>query len=160
MCSGIAFLIGLFLLFKGQFRVANRTIPRTQSRIIALILMAPPVIALCAATFILAPGGDVTYDQFLQVGFVEIGALVIAIGLVVYNIFSLPQTPDYTPQTNPAMRPAQPPSVMTVAEAAAYMRVSEQEVLNLIEQGKLAAARIGDSYRIARIAIDDFIAQR
>ncbi|MCC6803295.1 MAG: helix-turn-helix domain-containing protein, partial [Anaerolineae bacterium] len=36
----------------------------------------------------------------------------------------------------------------------------EQEVLSLIEQGKLAAARIGDSYRIARIAIDDFIAQR
>ena len=160
MCSGIAFLIGLFLLFKGQFRVANRTIPPGQSRAIALILMAPPVVAFCAATFLLSSSGDVTYDQFLQVGFVEIGALVIAIGLVVYNILSLPQTPDYTPQAaNPVMRPQQPPSVMTVAEAAAYMRVSESEVLNLIEQGKLAAARIGDSYRIARIAIDDFVAQ-
>lgn len=159
MCSGIAFLIGLFLLFRGQFRIANRTIPPGQTRAIALILMAPPVVAFCAATFILSPSGDVTYDQFLQVGFVEIGALVIAIGLVVYNIFSLPKTPDYTPQTNPVMRPQQPPSVMTVAEAAAYMRVSEQEVLNLIDGGKLAAARIGDTYRIARIAIDDFIAQ-
>jgi excisionase family DNA binding protein len=48
---------------------------------------------------------------------------------------------------------------MTVAEAAAYMRISEAEVLALIEQGKLAAARIGDTYRIARIAIDDFVAQ-
>jgi excisionase family DNA binding protein len=46
---------------------------------------------------------------------------------------------------------------MTVAEAAAYMRVSEKEVLGLIDQGKLGAARIGDSYRIARIAIEDFM---
>lgn len=161
MCSGIAFIIGLFLLFRGQVRVANRTIPAQQSRIIALILMAPPVIAFCAAGFILAPGGDITYDQFLQVGFVEIGALVIAVGLVIYNILSIPQTPDNTiPQPMPVMRPQEPPSVMTVAEAATYLRVTEAEVMNLINQGKLAAARIGDSYRIARIAIDDYIAQR
>lgn len=159
MCSGIAFIIGLFLLFKGQFRVANRTIPTAQSRAIALILMAPPVVAFCAAIFILSPGGDVTYDQFVQVGFVEIGALVIALGLVIYNILSLPQTPDYAPQTKPVMRPQEPPNVMSVAEAAAYMRVSEADVMKLIDQGKLAAARIGDTYRIARIAIDDFVAQ-
>ncbi len=48
---------------------------------------------------------------------------------------------------------------MTVAEAAAYMRVSESDVMSLIDQGKLGAARIGDTYRIARIAIDDFIAR-
>jgi excisionase family DNA binding protein len=50
---------------------------------------------------------------------------------------------------------------MTVPEAAAYMRVTEREVLDLIEGGKLPAARMGgDNYRIARIAIDDFVAGR
>ena len=49
------------------------------------------------------------------------------------------------------------PDIMTVAEAAAYMRVSEREIMSLIDQGKLGAARIGDTYRIARIAIEDFM---
>lgn len=162
MCSGIAFFIGLFLLFKGEFRVANRTIPASQSRAIALILMAPPVIALLAAILILSPGGEITYDQFAQISFVEIGALVIALGLVAFNILSIPQTGEYTPSARVPVPPPQveAPRVMTVAEAAAYMHVSEKEVLNLIEQGKLAAARMGDTYRIARIAIDDFVAQK
>jgi excisionase family DNA binding protein len=49
------------------------------------------------------------------------------------------------------------PDIMTVAEAAAYMRITEADVLSLIDQGKLGAARIGDTYRIARIAIEDFM---
>lgn len=37
------------------------------------------------------------------------------------------------------------------------MRLSESEVLALIDEGRLGAAKIGNSYRIARIAIDDFM---
>jgi excisionase family DNA binding protein len=47
--------------------------------------------------------------------------------------------------------------ILTVPEAAAYLRVTEEDVMRLIDDGKLPAARFGDSFRIARIAIDDFL---
>ncbi|MBK8030505.1 MAG: helix-turn-helix domain-containing protein [Anaerolineae bacterium] len=49
---------------------------------------------------------------------------------------------------------------MTVEEVALYLRVSPDEVLRLINEGKLGAARIGSTYRIARIAVEDFMARK
>ena len=67
------------------------------------------------------------------------------------------------PSVNPfplTLPPAQPPRIMTVAEVAAYLRVTEADVIKLIEAGKLGAARIGDTYRIAKIAVDDFMTRK
>jgi excisionase family DNA binding protein len=50
------------------------------------------------------------------------------------------------------------PDVMTPAEAAAYLRVSEQDVMTMIESGQIKARQIGTSYRIAKKALDDFLA--
>lgn len=51
------------------------------------------------------------------------------------------------------------PEVMTLAEAAAYMRVSEADVEGLISSGQLKAKKIGSAYRISKKALDDFLAE-
>ncbi len=49
------------------------------------------------------------------------------------------------------------PDVMTTAEAAAYLKVSEADVLALIEAGDLKARKIGSQYRIGRATLDEFL---
>lgn len=59
-----------------------------------------------------------------------------------------PQQPTPPPTT---------PSVMTPAEAAAYLRVSEEDVLAAINAGELKAKKIGNAYRISKEALDEFL---
>jgi excisionase family DNA binding protein len=54
--------------------------------------------------------------------------------------------------------PAAVPEIMTLAEAAAYMRVAEDDVLAIINSGELKAKKIGTSYRISKKAVDDYLA--
>lgn len=49
------------------------------------------------------------------------------------------------------------PDVMTPAQAAAYMQVSEQDVMAAIDGGQLKAKKIGSTVRISKKAIDDFL---
>ena len=51
------------------------------------------------------------------------------------------------------------PDVMTPAEAAAYMRVSEADVETLITSGQVKAKKIGSAYRISKKALDAFLAE-
>ncbi len=53
--------------------------------------------------------------------------------------------------------PATAPDIMTLSEAAAYMRVGEEDVLEVIKSGELKAKKIGSSYRVSKQAIDDFL---
>ena len=48
------------------------------------------------------------------------------------------------------------PSVMNTRQAAAYLQVPEQTILELITSGKLIAARINHRYTIARSVLDDY----
>jgi excisionase family DNA binding protein len=50
------------------------------------------------------------------------------------------------------------PDIMTLSEAAAYMRVGEEDVLEVIKAGELKAKKIGTSYRISKQAVDEFLA--
>ncbi len=50
-----------------------------------------------------------------------------------------------------------PPSVMTPSEAAAYLRVSEEDVLAAITAGDLKAKKIGNAYRISIEALNAFL---
>jgi excisionase family DNA binding protein len=61
------------------------------------------------------------------------------------------------PQQGEAAAP-QFPDIMTLSEAAAYIRVGEEDVLSAIQSGELKARKIGASYRISKSAIDDFLA--
>ena len=47
------------------------------------------------------------------------------------------------------------PSVMDLKQAARYLRVSEADILRLIEEGKLTASRDNFSYKIARSQLDE-----
>ncbi len=50
-----------------------------------------------------------------------------------------------------------PPDVMTPSEAAAYLKVSEEDVVAAIDDGQIKAKKIGNSLRISREALDDFL---
>ena len=53
--------------------------------------------------------------------------------------------------------PAGIPSVMTPAEAANILRVSEEDVLAAIADSSLKARKIGKAYRISKEALEDFL---
>ncbi len=63
-------------------------------------------------------------------------------------------------------QPAQPggppaggfPDVMTPAEAAAFLRVSEEDVIAAIQAGELKAKKIGNAYRISKSALEEYLA--
>lgn len=60
-------------------------------------------------------------------------------------------------QAGTAGAPAAVPEIMTLSEAAAYMRVDEEDVLAVIQSGELKAKKIGTSYRISKKAVDEFL---
>lgn len=49
------------------------------------------------------------------------------------------------------------PEIMTPAEAAQVLRVSEADVLTAIQDGSLKAKKIGSTYRISRQALEEFL---
>lgn len=49
------------------------------------------------------------------------------------------------------------PDVMTPAEAAAFMKVSEEDVLAAIQDGSLKAKKLGNAYRISKAALEEFL---
>jgi excisionase family DNA binding protein len=49
------------------------------------------------------------------------------------------------------------PDVMTLAEAASYLKVSEADVQGLIDGGEIKAKKIGTSFRISKKVLDDFL---
>jgi excisionase family DNA binding protein len=96
---------------------------------------------------------------------------LVCYGLAVYLFFSSPAEPIPTPQagaphplmtppwaTPPAAAPTEFGKVLTVPEAARYLKRTEAEVIDLINTGKLPASRAGSGYQIARSAIDDMLA--
>jgi len=50
------------------------------------------------------------------------------------------------------------PSVMTPAEAATFLRVSEEDILAAIQAGDLKAKKIGNAYRISKEALEKYLA--
>ena len=50
------------------------------------------------------------------------------------------------------------PEVMTTQEAASYLKVSEADVVAMIQGGQVKAKQIGTQYRISKKALDDFLA--
>jgi excisionase family DNA binding protein len=50
------------------------------------------------------------------------------------------------------------PDVMTLGEAAAYLKVSDADVQSLISSGQVKAKQIGSEFRISKKALDDFLA--
>jgi len=51
-------------------------------------------------------------------------------------------------------------SLLTVAEVAAHMRVSNMTVYRLIKSGELAAVRVGHNYRIREAELERYLSER
>lgn len=131
----------------------------------------------------LLPDGQIIFDPnnpeitalFNNLIIFQLIMLGLALAAVIYLIWRSPASPPEPGAAVPTFKspiqmpfgswgappPAQPlkvPDILTVKEAAAYLRVTEAQVLELINIGKLPAARMGgDNYRIARIAIEDYL---
>jgi excisionase family DNA binding protein len=67
-----------------------------------------------------------------------------------------PQQATATPPAQPAA-PAATPDIMGVTEAAAYLGVSVEDVVELCNSGQLKAKKIGSQFRISKTAIDEFM---
>lgn len=65
------------------------------------------------------------------------------------------QQPAQQPQQSAA--PAEMPSVMTPAQAADFVQVSEADILSAIKAGDLKARKIGSAYRISRANLEAFL---
>jgi excisionase family DNA binding protein len=75
------------------------------------------------------------------------------------GMFGAPQT---TPVANPPAAPAAPaasslPDVLTPADVAKALGVSEADVLETLEKGDLKGRRIGSAWRVTRPALDEFL---
>jgi len=87
----------------------------------------------------------------------------IGAGLGVGNVLSgalagmTPAGAAKTPTASETPAPSATPPVMTPSEAAAYLRVSEEDVLAAITAGDLKAKKIGNAYRISLEALNDFL---
>jgi excisionase family DNA binding protein len=58
---------------------------------------------------------------------------------------------------NAAAKPAGIPDVMTPAEAAGILRVSEEDVVAAITAGDLKAKKLGNAYRISKESLEAFL---
>ncbi len=67
-----------------------------------------------------------------------------------------PQT-NGTPSPAPSGGPAPMQDVMTPAEAASILKVSEEDVMAAVQSGDLKARKIGNAYRISRDALEAYL---
>lgn len=166
MCSGISFFFGLYLLFRGNFRFRGRNVPPATGRLVGMLLMAPLVLGFLYGLIVIGQTENLSPDildnpALLNAALVEMVLLVLALILAGYMLFSLPVEAPLMPTARwqGGGMPVAPEygKVMTTAEVAQYLRIPEFEVITLIEDGKLPAARIGSDYRIARSVVEDFL---
>lgn len=57
-----------------------------------------------------------------------------------------------------APAPTDVPNIMTPAQAAAYLQVTEADIMAMITDGSLKAKKLGATYRISKAVIDEFMA--
>ena len=66
-------------------------------------------------------------------------------------------TPGNWVSAGSAAKSAGIPDVMTPAEAAGILRVSEEDVLAAIQSGDLKAKKLGSAFRISKEALEAFL---
>jgi excisionase family DNA binding protein len=53
-----------------------------------------------------------------------------------------------------------PPEIMTIGEAAAYLRISISSLYKLAQEGRIPCQKVGRHWRFRREAIDRWLEQR
>ncbi|MCA9940839.1 MAG: SPFH domain-containing protein [Anaerolineales bacterium] len=93
----------------------------------------------------------------------ELGLGMMGIGAMQQQQMMQQQMRQQQPVSPPAAEPAAAvgndmPDVMTPAQAATYLQVTEADVLAAIEAGDLKARKIGAAYRISKSSLEEFLA--
>jgi len=81
----------------------------------------------------------------------------IGAGMGIGNLMQQATSGAMMNQQSGGARAAAVPDVMTPSEAAAYMKVSEEDVLAAIKDKSLKAKKVGSAYRISKSALDDYL---
>ena len=81
----------------------------------------------------------------------------IGAGMGIGNLMQQATSGAMQSQQAPAAAAAGTPDVMTPAEAAAIMKVSEEDVLAAIKDGSLKAKKLGNAYRISKGSLEEFL---
>lgn len=61
------------------------------------------------------------------------------------------------PLASPAANGPTQPDVLTLAEAAAYLRLTEEDVLRLVNEQALPARRLGNEWRFLKAAVQHWL---
>lgn len=181
MLSLLMFIFGLMMFNRRRASIALLKLQAegAVARTAGLVLMLPLLVSLSLGVLLgLFVGNDL--DAFLTavetVALLELAGIILAAAAAYYILryqiawsrlndgamhTGTTGRPPFTSGTVTIQPPVPPapvqfPSVMTTKEAAGYLRVPEQRIVDGIYNGELAAVRSGNSYRIARIALDDF----
>ncbi|MBT3336450.1 MAG: helix-turn-helix domain-containing protein [Anaerolineae bacterium] len=83
----------------------------------------------------------------------------MGIGNLMQNATSGAAVQQQNQQAAPAAASGGMPSVMTPAEAAAILKVSQEDVMAAITAGDLKAKKLGNAYRISKGALEKFLSE-
>ena len=83
----------------------------------------------------------------------------MGIGNLMQQATSGAATQQKSQQAAPAAAGGGMPSVMTPAEAAAILKVSQEDVMAAIEAGDLKAKKLGNAYRISKGSLEKFLSE-
>jgi excisionase family DNA binding protein len=177
-CHGLFVIMRLYALLAGKFTlVGNRSVEGNRARTIGLVLILPTVITLCAvaAQVDSGPSGTTlnrrTATQLDSLSCILlIGALIVAAYL---TLTAPPGTPAYatvSPLDDQSYYPPgmlsgtsqAPPekTILSLPDAAAYLRISESDLLALVESGRIEAGRFGTQYRFSKESLDAYLDQQ
>lgn len=166
--SIILFIFGAGLLSVGAIKFGNIQLEGSRVRAAGITLMTPFVAYLLLFQIVNSiTGGNTAALGF--VGLMEFIGIIVAGSIAYILLFRADEEPQKKPQPQKVVvkpqSPSKPltptvirdfPQVMTTSEAAQYLNMTEQAILELIEEGKLTAARINYRYRISRTVLDEF----
>ncbi|GAB1420391.1 hypothetical protein MASR2M15_04880 [Anaerolineales bacterium] len=172
ICESILLIFGLYFIFTSRVKAFGYDIRGAGVKKAGLVLLAP-----LAATFVMSfilsyqaidpVAGTVNMNQISEILYpLSILEIILMIGSIAFAFILLQGA--YREQSNPSHKeniahtetkysssPA--PAIMSLEEAADYLRVQEDDLIELINGGQIPAARIGGNYRIAKSAIDDYL---
>jgi hypothetical protein len=177
MLSIVMFVLGIVLLNRSRVNIPLMNISAEGSavRTAGIVLMLPLGVSIVLgilAGMISRGDPQALLDAVASVAFLELIAIIssAAAAYVILKRNEVPfssDQPSSAPQRRPhpleaaQPRPVEPvqqqfPRVMTLRDAARYLGVPEQRILDAINNGELAAARGNNGYSIARIVLDEY----
>jgi excisionase family DNA binding protein len=138
LCNGILFFVGAVIFFTAKVKISSRKLVLgSRARVVGVLLMLPVPLSLLV---------ELIFGSNEYVGQVE--ALLFFMCLLLGVIVGL------SDPTQEIRSYENLPPILTIPEAARYLKISEKDVEHLIIDRRLQATRIGKHYRIAKEQIE------